>query len=488
MTPPFGEGFFLHMKHKTFLLLTIVFGCILGTQAQERTSTLLNFGWKFRLLDDPSLEVKGVMDDSGWRTLDIPHDYQMELPWERQGSAARGFKGFADACYQKHFMVDESWKDRKVLLDFEGVMTSAVVWMNGQKLGEIDYGYLGAEFDISKYLKYGEENIITVLSILADGGKSRWYTGGGLFRDVHIYTMNPISVTRHGLYITTPKITASEAKVQLQVEIEGARAQRFDMTLESKIYAPDGSLVAEGHSDVPKYIKLAVNGVKMPLMSVSNPQLWSCETPNLYRAEVILKKEGEVIDRVSDTFGIRTIEFTKEDGFKLNGKKVFLRGIANHHDLGALGAAAFEDGIERLMRTLKEFGYNHIRTSHNPYSESFLRLADKYGILIVDELFDKWQQGGDMWVANKPFDQVWYKAETEWIRRDRNHPSIIMWSFGNELQINEGWAGLPTSDWGITTYRLMKVLAQRYDDTRPTMVAMFPARANKIFPCLYSQK
>jgi beta-galactosidase len=132
------------------------------------------------------------------------------------------------------------------------------------------------------------------------------------------------------------------------------------------------------------------------------------------------------------------------------------------------------------MRTLKAFGYNHIRTSHNPYSESFLRLADKYGILIVDELFDKWQQGGDNWVANKPFDQVWYKVETEWIRRDRNHPSIIMWSFGNELQVNESWAGLPTGDWGITTYRLMKVLAQRYDDTRPTMVAMFPARANAI--------
>jgi beta-galactosidase len=137
--------------------------------------------------------------------------------------------------------------------------------------------------------------------------------------------------------------------VQLQVEIEGARAQRFDMTLESKIYAPDGKLVAEGHCDVPKYIKLAVNEVKMPLLTVPNPQRWSCETPNLYRAEVVLKKDGEVIDRVDDTFGIRTIEFTKEEGFKLNGKKVFLKGIANHHDLGALGAAAFDDGIERLM-------------------------------------------------------------------------------------------------------------------------------------------
>ena len=196
-------------------------------------------------------------------------------------------------------------------------MTSAVVWINGHKLGEIDYGYLGAEFDISRYLDYSGENVVTVLSILADGGKSRWYTGGGLFRDVHIYVKNPVSVTRHGLYITTPSISTNEAKVQLQVEIEGARAQRFDMTLESKIFTPDGKLVAEGHCDVPKYIKLAVNEVKMPLLTVSNPQRWSCETPNLYRAEVVLKKEGEVIDRVEDTFGIRTIEFTKEEGFKL---------------------------------------------------------------------------------------------------------------------------------------------------------------------------
>ncbi len=462
------------------LLTTALLLCAtLMLPAQERTDLLLNFGWKFRLLQNGE-DATTLTDDAAWRTVDIPHDYQMELPWNQRASGARGFKDTPSAVYRNHFDADPSWKGRKVLLDCEGIMTSGTFYINGQLLGTIDYGYLGAEFDISRHLRYDAENVITVKCDVAPAGRSRWYTGGGLFRDFYIRTKNPISVTRHGLYITTPAITATEAQVELQVEIEGARAQRYDMTLESRIYDPDGHIVAEGQCEVPKYIKLAVNEVKMPRLNIAAPRLWSCEEPNLYRAEVILKKDGEVIDRVSDEFGIRTIEFSKEQGLLLNGKKVFLKGIANHHDLGVLGAAAFEDGIHRLMQTLKAFGYNHIRTSHNPYSPAFLRLADKYGILIVDELFDKWQQGGDCWVASVPFDQLWYKAETEWIRRDRNHPSVIMWSFGNELQTSESWSGLPTGDWGITTYRLMKTLAARYDATRKTMVAMFPARANAI--------
>ena len=466
------------MKQPKLFATLVIATFSLAAMAQLRTSTLMNMGWRFKLDADPSASL---LDDAGWREVNLPHDYQMELPWDEKAGKARGFKGFNSACYQRHFVADEAWRDRKVVLDFEGVMTSATIYLNSKLLGTIDYGYLGAEFDISKVLKYdGADNVITVQVQVAEGGKSRWYTGAGIFRDVHIYTRNPIAVTRHGLYITTPSITASSADVALQVEIEGARAQRYDMTLESRIYDPQGTLVAEGRCDVPKYVKLNINEVKMPALKVANPQLWDCEHPNLYRAEVTLKKDGEVIDSVSDEFGIRTIEFTREQGFLLNGKKVYLKGIANHHDLGALGAAAFDDAIERQFKRLKEFGYNNIRTSHNPYSPAFLRLADKYGILIVDELFDKWQEGGDMWVAAKPFSQLWYTAETEWIRRDRNHPSVIMWDFGNELQINESWSGLPTGDWGITTYRLMKALAQRYDSTRLTTVAMFPARANAI--------
>lgn len=192
-----------------------------------------------------------------------------------------------------------------------------------------------------------------------------------------------------------------------------------------------------------------------------------------------MKKDGQPVDKVSQTFGVRTLEFSKDFGLKLNGKKVFLRGVANHQDLGALGVATYDKAIERLFKRLKEFGYNSIRTAHNPYSEAFLRLADKYGILVVDELIDKWSDNS-YWGGRKPFTELWYTMIPEWVKRDRNHPSVVLWSLGNELQMREDLAGFPTGDWGITTYRIFDALLKRYDPTRKTTVAMFPSRAGAI--------
>ena len=191
-------------------------------------------------------------------------------------------------------------------------------------------------------------------------------------------------------------------------------------------------------------------------------------------------KEGKVIDNVTKRFGIRTLEFSSEFGFKLNGKKIFLKGISNHHDLGAVGAAAYDAAIERQFIQMKKFGYNHIRCSHNPYSESFYELADKHGILVVDELIDKWSDDR-YWGGREPFSNLWYGLITEWVKRDRNHPSIILWSLGNELQHYDDLAGFPTSDWGVTTYRIFDVLVKRYDTTRKTTVAMFPSRKGAIY-------
>lgn len=353
------------------------------------------------------------------------------------------------------------------------------VWVNGRKVGSTDYGYLGFETDITDLLKYDEDNVVAVWASTGKKDGSRWYTGGGLFRDVHLVIKNPIAIARHGVFVSTPKITEQRAEVSVQVELEGIRNKSLDIEINARILAPDGKTVAGTRGKAPQKSKLQTVEVSLPIVTVDSPGLWSCETPNLYTAEVSLVQDGKVIDCVTETFGIRTLEFSPDFGFKLNGKKLFLKGISNHHDLGAVGVAAFDRAIERQFQLMKRFGYNHIRSSHNPYSESFLKLADKYGILVVDELIDKWSDNS-YWGGRVPFTQLWYQMIPEWIKRDRNHPSVILWSLGNELQMREDLAGFPTGDWGVTTYRIFDVLVKRYDKTRKTTVAMFPARAGAI--------
>lgn len=461
-------------------LLTLQFGLLAAQNAdgQGRLSRLFNFGWKFHagdLKDAYSVNY----DDSSWRVLDLPHDFQIEQPWDKGAGGARGFKAMGTGWYRKTFKADPEWKGKRVLLDFEGIMLIGDVWVNGQKVGGTDYGYIGFETDITKLLRYDADNVVAVSASTGKKGGSRWYTGGGLFRDVHLLVKDYVSIARHGVFISTPKITEQSADINVQVEVEGISGKQLDVEINARIFSPKGELVTETKGMAPKKNKLATVEVPLPVVAVSNPQLWSCETPNLYRAEITLVRDGKVIDNVTEKFGIRTLEYSPEFGFKLNGKKLFLKGIANHHDLGAVGAAAFDRAIERQFELLKKFGYNHVRTSHNPYSKSFMELADKHGILVVDELIDKWSDKS-YWGGRVPFTQLWYKMIPEWIKRDRNHPSVIMWSIGNELQMREDLAGFPTGDWGVTTYRIFDVLVKRYDSTRKTTVAMYPSRAGAI--------
>lgn len=446
--------------------------------AGNRTNELFDFGWKFHYGEMENGAQPGL-DDADWRPLDIPHDFQINQPWDSTAGGARGFKNMGVGWYRKTFKADPSWKGKEVLLDFEGIMLTGKAWLNGQKIGETDYGYLGFEADITKLINYDGPNVVAVRASTGKKGGSRWYTGGGLFRDVHLIVKNGVSVARHGVYITTPKVGKSSASVNVQVGIDGIRNKSYNLKVQTDIYGPQGEKVATAVVDAPKRNKLSTVEVKLPLITVNQPKLWSCETPALYTAKVSLLLDGKQIDQVVQPFGIRTIEFSKEFGFKLNGKKVFLKGIANHDDLGAVGVAAYETAIAREMDTLKAYGFNTIRTSHNPYSAAFLRLADEKGFLVVDELYDKWSNKS-YWAGSQPWTSIWYQNEIEWLKRDRNHPSVILWSFGNELQMREDLAGFPTGDWGVTTYRIMNVLAKRYDSTRKTTVAMFPARAGAI--------
>ena len=447
----------------------------------SQQKTLFNFDWKFQLVTE---ENKGTnfaapaLDDSSWRILDLPHDFQFEQPWTKAGGGARGFKPMCEGWYRKSFQADPLWKGKRVVMDFGGIIYLGDVYLNGHKIASTDYGYVGIEADLTPYLHFEKENIVAVYASTGPKKGSRWYTGGGLFRDVYLQVQNPTHIARHGIYITTPEVASDKAIVAVQVEVDGW--QKHDVLVLPKVRNPQGKVVGSAHNTMPKHTHQTCTELKLPAITLKTPQLWSCNTPQLYSADVVVVADGMVVDSITEQFGIRKLEFSPEFGFKLNGEKIFLQGNANHHDLGALGAASYDRAIERMMLQLKAFGYNTIRCSHNPYSDSFARIADRVGMLIVDELTDKWSDN-DYWGGRRPFTQIWSDLIIEWIKRDRNRPSIILWSLGNELQIREGWAGFKgINDWGITTYRIFNQLVKRFDDSRLTTVAMFPARAGAI--------
>ena len=462
-------------------ILPLCFGCMalaLHAQGTTRTDSLFNFGWKFHHGEAEHAESPAY-NDADWRILDLPHDFQIEQPWVEAAGGARGFKEPGVGWYRKSFRPSPTWKGRRVLLDFDGIIYYGDVWLNGVKVGSTEYGYIGLETELTRLLHYDRDNVVAVRASTAQQGASRWYTGGGLFRDVRLVVKDSVAVARNGLYITTPDVSAATATVQLQVEMDGVQGNRSKgVSFLARVYDPQGKLVGEVTAPMPAS-NLRHAEVKLPLIRVARPELWSCEQPSLYRAEVSVLHEGRETDRVSDEFGIRRIEFSPEFGLRLNGKKVFLKGIAIHHDMGALGAAAFDTGAERLFKQLKRFGFNHVRTSHNPYSDGFMRLADRYGILVVDELIDKWSDTR-FWGGRVPFTALWYKLIPNWIKRDRNRASVVLWSLGNELQMDEEQAGFPTGDWGVTTYKVFDVMVKRYDASRKTTVAMFPSYANSI--------
>ena len=463
------------------LLLLILFTIhySLFTAPAQRVVESLNFGWEFKAgIDNPN---------STWRRIDVPHDFQIEQPWVAPAAdekadntdvaaniksrlSSRGFKEMGIGEYRLHFTPSAELKGRRVLLDFEGIMYTANVCLNGPLVGGTDYGYVGFEIDITNRLKYGQENNIQVFADTREPGNSRWYTGGGLFRNVSlISTPSDLYFERHPLYITT----CDNRYVSISAEFTNRTNKAANIALQ--ILDPDGQMAYCDTVVIKRHRATRRQEARIATdIAISNPKIWNLDTPYLYTAKVqLLRDDGTVADEASDQFGIRTIEFGPEFGLKLNGRKVLLKGYANHHTLGALGAAAYPKAIEKRILLMKQFGMNHIRTSHNPYSRDFIRLCDKHGILVVDELYDKWTRQHTGGKAD--FEQLWQYDVPEWIKRDRNSPSVILWSLGNELQQDPNQ---PFNDFGVTMYKLQKTLLQRYDSTRLVTVAMHPRYRN----------
>ncbi len=483
--------------HSKILFASLLLGGLplmgtLSADAAVRDTISINQGWQFHRGDVKNIaELKSTQ--SGDDVVNLPHDFLIGQDWVapdaserpdnsdagsnvRSRLSSRGFKEMGIGWYRYELTPKDEWKGKRIVLDFQGIMLVGDVYLNGQRIGGTDYGYLGFDIDLSKLLKWGQTNEIAVKADTQNPSNSRWFTGAGLYRDVNLIVTNKdLFFPRHPLFIRTQGNREVKIKAEIinqQKVVKGQTAAKMPVGV--RILDADGKVVAEQKNDIHFNAKWRDREYELPSISLENAKLWSPDSPYLYTAEVTLyDNESNIADQIKEPFGVRTIEIVPQKGLLVNGKKVLLKGYANHHTLGALGAAAYPRAIEKRLKLMKEFGMNHIRTSHNPYSEDFLKLCDKYGILVVDELYDKWltQYAG----GRVDWESLWQKDVPEWVKRDRNHPSVVMWSLGNELQ---QYSNLPFNDWGVTAYKLQKELLHRYDDTRLTTVAMHPRYRN----------
>ncbi|MEM9160131.1 MAG: glycoside hydrolase family 2 TIM barrel-domain containing protein [Verrucomicrobiota bacterium] len=433
----------------------------IANDASSRIRYSFNDDWRFHKGDFLDAHAPEAPDQS-WRKLRLPHDWAIEGPFDEKYNARCGglpFHGIA--WYRKRFFIPEHFADKAISIEFDGAMNNSEVWINGHFLGKRPYGYIGFAYDVSRYIKFGEEdeNVISV-KLSPEDLSSRWYPGAGLYRNSWINFTEAIRVARNGTFVNTDSLEASHAKISLKTEIENLSNVKANIEVETKIYAPDQQLVA--HEITPASVLSNEQTTHTQSLVIKSPIHWDINSPNLYKAVTSLIQNGEQTDKYETTFGLRAIEFNNADGFLLNGRKVPLQGVCLHHDLGPLGAAFNLRATERQLEIMKEMGVNAIRTSHNPPSIEQLDLCDRMGILVQVEAFDCWEMAKVENGYSKYFKDSHERDLRDMIRRDRNHPSVIMWSIGNEiLEQRDGSLGPKIA-------KRLNNICHEEDPTRPT--------------------
>jgi beta-galactosidase len=373
-------------------------------------------------------------DDRGWRRLDLPHDWGIEGPFRQEYPGETGkLPWWGVGWYRKHFAVSPQDVGKQFYLDIDGAMAYATVWLNGDFVGGWPYGYASFELNLTPYIKPGADNVIAI-RLDNPPDSSRWYPGGGIYRNVWLVKTAPVHVGHWGTYVTTPEITRSAATVNLTASLDNNSASAESVMVNTQVYEHGNSRNPIA-SSAPANIKIAAGASNMNTMTIriDHPRLWSLKQPNLYTAVTIITQNGKLIDRYATVFGIRTVKFDVDHGFFLNGEHIRLNGVCDHHDLGPLGAAINTRALERQIELLQEMGVNAIRTSHNPPAPELLDLCDRMGIVVMDEAFDAWHRGKKKNDYHLLFDDWHEKDMRAQVRRDRNHPSVILWSTGNEI-------------------------------------------------------
>ncbi len=426
----------------------------LGADAAARRENDFNKGWKF-YLGDSSAASNPNFDDSGWKAVDLPHDFSITQSFTASGEAESGFLPGGTGWYRKSFQIGQEAAGKTFLLNFDGVYMDAYVYINGTFVGEHHYGYTGFAFDISEHLicDGATENVVAV-KVVNSIPSSRWYSGSGIYRDVTLYALDPVHVDLHGVTITTPNIAEGLGTVRVRTALINDGGKDAAVTVQHTVYA-DGEAAASAETTVTVPAGSAAEAVTEAL--VENPALWSVDDPNLYSVVTEIAVDGEVVDACTDTFGFRWFEFNSS-GFHLNGEAVKLNGVCMHHDQGGLGSAAYYDAMYRQLSIMKEMGANAIRTAHNPADEQYIAICNELGLLVIEETFDglvdakNYNSNDFSRYFESPASTGLYGCEDgmscaeyaarSMVRRDKNAPSIIAWSFGNEIQEGTYWTNV----------------------------------------------
>ncbi len=443
-----------------FGLLLGLFGCIDATPSIERIDEDFNFGWRFHLGDLSEASTAGF-PDTDWRAVRLPHDWSVEHSFTQENTAgATAYLPGGVGWYRKHFHVSSESLGRRISIEFDGVYTDSQVWVNGHLLGKRPNGYTAFSYDLSEYLKYGEDNVIAVRADRSAYIDCRWYPGSGIYRDVRLVSRHATHIPKWGVFVSTPSVSAEKATVSVQTDLINSGDDSRALTLETELYF-EGARKAKTRTS---FNLAADESMKVEQsLELDSPELWDLDSPNLYLAVSRVYAGSELIDTEETSFGVRSFRFDRDTGFYLNGKNVPLKGVCLHHDGGLVGAAVPDGVWERRLKTLKAAGCNAIRTAHNPPSAAFLDLCDELGFVVQDEAFDEWnnpkdkkhnygqQEADPLTTGYTEYFSEWSQRDLQaMVLRDRNHPSIVMWSIGNEIEWTYPGYEKATGYWGDT--------------------------------------
>ena len=464
---------FHSLKPIIFAVLFVCFSPLMARAvngSSPRQELAADAGWKF-FLGDPSGAEAPAFSDESWRTVDLPHDWSIESKPDKDNPSGSGGGYFPGGIgwYRKTFHTGADWQGKRVSIEFDGVYRDATVYLNGHTLGTHPYGYTAFTFDLTPELNFSGVNVLAVRVDNSAQPNSRWYSGSGIYRHVRVVVTDATHVAHWGVFVTTPDVSSTGAKVSIHTRVANESATASDVIVETTLLDKTGKKVGGAQSKAS--VAPGAEEETAQEIMVTNPALWSPESPTLYRAVSTIRKGGKVVDKVTTPFGIRSLAWSAEKGLLLNGKPIKLTGGSVHHDNGPLGAAAFDRAEERRVELLKAAGMNAVRTAHNPPSTAFLDACDRLGLLVLDEPFDVWEAHKVKFDYGSDFDAWWKRDVSSMVLRDRNHPSIVIWGIGNEIPELE-------VDRGAALGKAIADQVRALDNTRPLTLA-FPGTTTK---------